>query len=137
MVAHDVRPSPEDPSRIIVGSDAAAQGRGPETGGPPDPACPANAWVMHEARAGETFDPSVAVEQEPPGWIWLEGTARVVDGEVRICDGRTGGCEASADTVGIDPASLRGGTTSGQFIGRVRDGAIENLILVPDPQEGS
>lgn len=137
LLAHDVRQSAEDPSRVIVGPDTTAQGRGPETDGPPDPTCPGDGWVVHEPQANETFDPSVAIDQEPPGWIWLEGTIQAVDDEVRLCDGRVGGCEAWAAAVGIDPASLEGGTTTGQFIGRVRDGAIENLILVPDPEMGS
>lgn len=136
LVAFDARPSPDDPSRVIVGSGTSPRGRGPQTDGPPDTTCPGDAWVVHEPQANETFDPSVAVDQEPPGWIWLEGTVRAVDGAVRLCDGRSNGCDASAAITGIDPAII-GGATSGRFIGRVRDNAIEGLILVPDPTEGS
>jgi len=132
LVAFSARPSPDDPSRVIVGSDTTARGRIAETDEGPDTTCPEHAWVVHEPQPDETFDPSVAVDQEPPGWIWLEGTARVVEGEVRLCDGRADGCGTSAATIGIDPASLGDGPTSGQFIGRVRDDALEGLILVPD-----
>ena len=137
LVAFASRPVTDDPSRVIVGSDTSVQGRGAQTDGPPDVTCPGGAWIVHEPQAGETFDPSVAVDQEPPGWIWLEGTARAVDGEVRLCDGVADGCNASAPTVGIDPALVGDGATRGRFIGRVREDAIEGLILVPDPTEGS
>ncbi|MGI8999500.1 MAG: hypothetical protein ACR2GO_07325 [Candidatus Limnocylindria bacterium] len=136
LVAFASRPSSDDPSRLIVGSDTSDQGQGPESDGPPDTTCP-GAWVVHEPQEEEIFDPSVAVDQEPPGWIWLEGTARELEGEVRLCNGRTDACDASAATIGIDPAFFTEGATSGRFIGRVRDNAIEGLILVPDPTEGS
>lgn len=136
LVAFASRPSPDDASRVIVGSNTSVQGVGAQTDGPPDTDCPGNAWVTHQPESGETFDPSVAADQEPPGWIWLEGTLREVDGQVHLCDGLTAGCEAQAEVTGIDPATHgEAAGTSGQFIGRVRDGAIEGLILVPDLTE--
>ncbi|MDQ3690739.1 MAG: hypothetical protein M3406_12050, partial [Chloroflexota bacterium] len=87
LVSFASRVAPEDPSGVIVGSDTSVQGRGAETDGPPETTCPGDAWVKHEPEPGETFDPSVAADQEPPGWIWLEGTVRAVEGEVRLCDG--------------------------------------------------
>ncbi len=87
-------------------------------------------WITHQAEAEEIFDPSVAADQEPPGWIWIEGSLVVVDDGVRLCDGTESTCETSAEVRGIDPASLEG--QSGHFIGRVRDGALEGLMFVPD-----
>ncbi len=140
LVAFASRASPDDPSRVVVGSDTSVQGRGPETDGPPETTCPDNSWVMHEPEPGETFDPSVAGDQEPPGWIWLEGTVQVVDGEVRLCDGSTDDeCDAFAAVIGIDPATVADDVSgvASRFIGRVRDSAIEGLILVPDKMEAS
>jgi len=139
LVAFGARPATDDASRIVVGSDTTVQRRGTASGGRHSPTCVGDAWVVHQPQAGETFDPSVAADQEPPGWIWLEGTVKVVDDEVRLCDGLTDGCGGYAETVGIDPARLADGATgiAGRFIGRVRDGAIEGLILVPDLVEAS
>ena len=136
LVAFTTRPvSVDKTSEVIVVFDTSIQGRSSTTERPRPDACDGDAWVVHEARANETFDPSVAADQEPPGWIWLEGTVRTVEGEVRLCDGRSNGCEAYAATVGIDPASVSASSTSGRFIGRVRDNAIEGLTLVPDLAE--
>ncbi len=140
LIAFASRASPDDPSRLIVGSDTSVQGRGPETDGPPDTTCPNNSLVMHEPEPGETFDPSVAGDQEPPGWIWLEGTVQVVEGEVRLCDGlMDDGCNAFAKVIGIDPASVTDDAkrVGGRFIGRVRDGTLEGLMFVPDKMEAS
>ena len=136
LVAFTIRlVSVDKTSEVIVGSDISIRGRSSTTERPRPDACDDHAWVVHEARANETFDPSVAADQEPPGWIWLEGRVRTVEGQVRLCDGRSDGCEAYAATVGIDPASLSASPISGRFIGRVRDNAIEGLTLVPDLAE--
>ena len=86
--------------------------------------------IGHAIDPAEIFDPSVAVDEEPPGWIWLEGTLVAADDEARLCDGLEDGCDAWAVATGIDPATVT--ETRGQFIGRVRDGAIAGLIIVPD-----
>jgi hypothetical protein len=92
--------------------------------------CPAgSSWVMHAPQPREIFDPSVAADGEPPGWIWLEGTLQVVDGEARLCDSLDGACGSGADVTGIDPAKVEGG--AGLFLGRVLDHVVENLVLVP------
>ncbi|MDQ3148821.1 MAG: phage minor tail U family protein [Chloroflexota bacterium] len=139
LVAFASRAAPDDSSSVIVGSDTSVQGRGPETDGPPETTCPGEPWVVHRPRGDETFDPSVAVDQEPPGWIWLEGTVRVVDDAVRLCDGLAGSCDGYAETIGIDPATFTNGGrgAAGLFIGRVGDDAIEGLIFVPDLVEAS
>ena len=132
-----VRPFEGDPSRIVVGPDTSIQGRADAPDRVSSPDC-AGGLVFHEPGANETFDPSVAVDQEPPGWIWLEGTMRLVDGEVRLCDGLDDGCETFAETSGIEPASAADGAdgVGGRFVGRVRDGAVEGLSHVPDQVEG-
>jgi hypothetical protein len=137
LVAFASRPAPEDPASVVVGSDTELRGQEP-AGGEPPAGCPGRT-VVHEPQPDETFDPSVAAEAEPPGWIWIDGTLRVIDGEVRLCDGQQSACEGFAPAVGIDPASLADDAVGvgGRFIGRVRDGAIEGLILVPDPMEAS
>ncbi|MDQ4035357.1 MAG: hypothetical protein M3153_05445 [Chloroflexota bacterium] len=137
LVAFATRASPDEPGRIIVETDTEVRGRS-AAGVEPATGC-ANGMVVHEPHGDETFDPSVAADQEPPGWIWLEGTVRVVDDAVRLCDGRGRTCEGFAPTVGIDPASLDDDAAGvgGRFIGRVRDGAIEGLMLVPDTLEAS
>jgi hypothetical protein len=137
LVAFATRPAPDDPARVIVGADTELRGR-VAAGSEPPTACTSEI-VLHEPHGDETFDPSVAADQEPPGWIWLEGTLRVVGDEVRLCDGRGSTCEGFAPTIGIDPASLAedAAGVGGRFIGRMRDGAIEGLILVPDPREAS
>jgi hypothetical protein len=138
LVAFASRASPEDPSRVIVGSDTTVQG-GRALEGEPS-ACAADDLLIHEPERDEIFDPSVAGEQEPPGWIWLEGTVTVVDGEVRLCDGlMDDGCDAFAEVIGIDPATVTddANRVGGRFIGRVRDGTLEGLMFVPDQTEGS
>jgi len=136
LVVFASRPAPDDPTRLIVGSDTTVQGRGPETDGPPETSCDGS-WVVHRPAAGEVFDPSVAVDGEPPGWIWLEGSlATTGAGEVRLCDRAAAGCATGARVVGIDPATLDGGRgPEGLFIGLVRDDAIEGLMFVPDLEE--
>ncbi len=123
----------EEAQRVIVGAGAGYAGA---TARPFASArCLAPSWITHEAEAEEVFDPSVAADQEPPGWIWVEGSLVVVDGTVRLCDGSASACGTSAEVRGIDPASLQAfpdGRVEGQFIGRVRDGALEGLMFVPD-----
>lgn len=130
LLAYAVRSEAVDkPESLIVGSETEARGVRSDTSTVPRE-CQGGS-TAHGPAQGEVFDPSVAADQEPPGWIWLEGTLSVVDDQVRLCDGETGGCERSAEVIGIDPASV--GTTRGaQFLGRVRDGAIEGLALVAD-----
>lgn len=97
--------------------------------------CPAgSAWVTHEPGPGEAFDPSVAVDQEPPGWIWLEGHLEVAGGVVKLCDA-PGACDTWAPVGGIDPA--RAPVAAGRFIGEVHDGVIEGLTIVPSSGESS
>jgi hypothetical protein len=138
LIAYATRAAPDDPSRVIVGSDTTVQGHGPATDGPPETTCSGASWLVHEPTPGEVFDPSVAVTEEAPGWIWLEGSLEATgDGGVRLCDGGDGDCTTWAEVVGIDPASVGSGSSgpAGLFIGRVRDDAIEALILVPDLEE--
>lgn len=91
--------------------------------------------LVHRPEAGEIFDPSVAAEEEPPGWIWLEGRLRSDGGEPILCDGLDGACATSAPVGGIDPALIPGDEQAliGSFIGRVQDGVIVDLNFVPDP----
>ena len=138
LIAFATRAVPDGPSRVIVGSDTTVQGRGSETDGPPDTTCGDASWLVHQPEPGEVFDPSVAVAEEAPGWIWLEGALDATDeGGVRLCDGARTGCTTGADVVGIDPASVGSDTSrpAGLFVGRVRDDAIEGLIFVPDLEE--
>ena len=138
LIAHATRAAPDDPSRVIVGSGTTVQGRGPETDGPPETTCSGASWLVHAPTPGEVFDPSVAVREEAPGWIWLEGSLEAAEnGGLILCDGREGNCESGAEVVGIDPASVGSGSSgpAGLFIGRVRDDAIEGLMFVPDLEE--
>ena len=96
LISFASRPAADDQSRVVVGSDTSVQGRGPETDEWPGQNCPADTWVSHRPPSGETFDPSVAVEQEPPGWVWLEGSVRVVGEEVRLCYRASDACSSYA-----------------------------------------
>lgn len=101
----------------------------------PVPACPASAtWVVHEPGPGETFDPSVAIDGEPPGWVWLEGRLMIVGGQALLCDGLelTDGCPTSAVARGINPAAVPAEGVAGRFLGIVSDDAIVGLVLVPE-----
>jgi len=121
----------DKPTELIVGSEAEPQRvrRNAEAAG--RGASCADEWVVHRPAPGEVFDPSVAADQEPPGWIWIEGSLQVVDGAIRLCDGLDGACAASAAVIGIDPASVAGADfrAAGLFIGRMRDDEIEGLVL--------
>jgi hypothetical protein len=115
------------PAAVAAGADSRA-----------DRDCPALEFVGHGPADGEVFDPSVAVDQEPPGWIYLEG-ALVADGEeVALCDGLEGRCATGARVTGIDPALVPIGDRrlAGSFLGRVRDDAIVDLQYVPNPGGG-
>jgi hypothetical protein len=107
-----------------VASDA------PATAGCP----PGRARTIHRPAANEIFDPTVAGDEEPRGWVWLEGRLTLRDGEPFLCDGLDGSCTTGAAVGGIDPALIPGGEAelAGVFIGRVDDGAIVDLSVVPD-----
>ncbi|MBW3613137.1 MAG: hypothetical protein KY392_04675 [Chloroflexi bacterium] len=128
LVRYRVRSSSED-ATIVVGSEGHSAGV--TSGERVAPDCPADTWVSHRPSEGEVFDPSVAADEEPPGWVWLEGTL-VADGDgVRLCDGLGGGCATWASVAGIDPAQVPVPAPAGHFLGRVRDGAIVDLQFVP------
>ncbi|MGI8828839.1 MAG: hypothetical protein ACR2I5_03575 [Candidatus Limnocylindria bacterium] len=117
----------EGGQRVTVGAESGYAGA---TSRPDASArCLPGSWIVHQPEADEIFDPSVAVDQEAPGWIWVEGTLSSVDDAVRLCDGSGSACETWAEVRGIDPAPLE--DQVGQFIGRVRDGALEGLMFVP------
>ena len=88
---------------------------------------------MHEPADGEAFDPSVAAEEEPPGWIWLEGHLEAIGGQTLLCDGPANACATGAVVPGIDPAKVAAldQPMAGLFLGRVGDGAIDELHFVP------
>jgi hypothetical protein len=132
LVVYPVR-SVDDGSRFVVGGDGISAGSA--AGDPVAADCPSNRWVVHRPDADEIFDPSVAADEEPPGWIWLEGRLRAEAGETILCDGLDGECATSAEVGGIDPARVPDGgeALAGSFIGRVRDGVIVDLNFVPDP----
>ena len=137
LVVFATRSAPDDPSRLVVGSDTTTQGRAPETDGPPATTCSGSSWVVHQPAPGEVFDPSVAVSEEPPGWIWLDGSlTTTAAGEAWLCDRVAADCSTGAAVGGIDPATLAGGQgPDGLFIGLVRDDAIVGLTFVPDLEE--
>lgn len=93
--------------------------------------CPVGSgWTAHSATSDEIFDPSVAADVEPPGWIWLEGSLTATGDEVHLCDGRpAAACETGAVVVGIDPAKVP--AVFGRFLGRIVDGDVRNLVIVP------
>jgi hypothetical protein len=107
----------------------------PASGDPGSTGCPAGApRTTHRPAADEIFDPTVAADEEPRGWVWLEGRLTVRDGEPFLCDGLEGACVTGAPAAGIDPALIPGGEAelAGIFVGRVEDGAIDDLSVVPD-----
>ena len=97
----------------------------------PLPDCPAGAeQLMHRPEPGEVFDPSVAIESEPPGVIWLEGTLRAIGEQAVLCDGidtTLESCANGAVARGMDPATIAAEGTAGLFIGVVRDDGIVGL----------
>lgn len=128
LIRYAVRSGSEE-ATIVVGSE----GRSAEatSGEHVTPDCPAKTWVSHRPSDGEVFDPSVAADEEPPGWVWLEGTLAADGDEVRLCDGADGACTTSASVAGIDPAQVPVPALAGHFLGRVRDDAIVDLQFVP------
>lgn len=132
LVVYPVR-SVDDGSRFVVGGDGVSAGS--TAGEPVALDCPSNRWIRHRPDAGEIFDPSVAADEEPPGWIWLEGRLVAEAGEPILCDGLSGACATFAEVGGIDPAVIPGDEHAliGSFIGRVRDDVIVDLNFVPDP----
>jgi hypothetical protein len=132
LVAYPVRALDEG-ARFTVEADGIAAGSA--SGEPTALDCPMNRWVVHRPDADEVFDPSVAADEEPPGWVWLEGSLRAEDGEPILCDGLDGACATFAPVGGIDPALIPADEQAlrGSFIGRVQDGVIVELNFVPDP----
>lgn len=129
LIRYVVRPGSEE-ATIVVGSEGRSAGvTSGERATTPD--CPVDAWVSHRPRDGEVFDPSVAADEEPPGYVWLEGTLVAEGDEVRLCDGPGPECETSASVAGIDPAQVPVPALAGHFLGRVRDDAIVDLQFVP------
>ena len=123
----------DDGSRLVVGGDGESAGG--SAGEPVALDCPPTRWVVHRPEPDEIFDPSVAVDEEPPGWIWLEGGLRSLSGDAVLCDGLNGDCTTFGAVVGIDPALIPRDEQAliGSFIGRVQDGVIVDLNFVPDP----
>ncbi|MEO5986196.1 MAG: hypothetical protein ABIW50_05020, partial [Candidatus Limnocylindria bacterium] len=140
LVAFAVRADGADhPTELIVGSEAEPRPVQRDADAAARGGTCADEWVSHRPAPGEVFDPSVAADQEPPGWIWLEGSLQVVDGEVRLCDGVDGVCGAFATVIGIDPASVAVNDfhPAGLFIGRMREDEVEGLVLAPTFMEDS
>jgi len=119
---------------IVVGSDGQLAAR-PDGATSVASACDQDRATRHQPEAGEVFDPSVAIDQEPPGWVWLEGRLRSVDGQALLCD-EDGDCATSGVARGIDPAKLETVALDGLFLGRIHDGGIEELHFVPQPEAG-
>ena len=132
LVVYPVRTINGGAHFVVDGAGAAA---GAAAGEPVALDCPMDRWVVHRPEAGEIFDPSVAADGEPPGWIWLEGRLRAEAGGAILCDGLDGACAAFAEVGGIDPAVIPSDERAliGSFIGRVREGVIVDLNFVPDP----
>ena len=134
MTAHVTTPADGDASRVVVGRETSVRPVAAEPRvlsyrcGPGD-------WVVHSAQPDEIFDPSVAADAEPPGWIWLEGTLMPIGDRSVLCDGinRADGCPMGVVANGIDPATLAAGGVAGLFLGRVHDGTIEGLTFAPAP----
>jgi hypothetical protein len=127
-----------DERRVTVGSEGSPNTAlaDPSTLG----GCDGSEAVMHEPDAGEVFDPSVAADEEPPGWVWLEGRLEAIGNQALLCDDlEATDCEAGAVVHGIDPAKLAALSEpmSGSFLGRVGDGVIDELHHVPLSVRGS
>jgi hypothetical protein len=131
LVVHPVRPTDDGRRFVVSGDGSSAAGR---AGEPVALDCPATRWTVHRPEADDVFDPSVAADEEPPGWVWLEGRMRADGGEPVLCDGLDGDCATFAPVGGIDPALIPSDEQAliGSFIGRVRDGVIVELQYVPD-----
>ena len=131
LVRYPTRPG-DGGDRLVVGAEGQAAGQREDLAVPVR--CEGR-LIVHRPDAGEVFDPSVAADEEPPGWIWLEGRLRSEAGEPVVCDGLNGECPTFAPVGGIDPALIPGDEEAliGSFIGRARDGVIVELNFVPDP----
>jgi hypothetical protein len=102
--------------------------------------CDGNEAVMHEPDLDEAFDPSVAADEEPPGWIWIEGRLVAIGNQALLCDDLDAtDCATGAVVRGIDPAELAALSEpmAGYFLGRVGDGVIDELHHVPLSVRGS
>jgi len=137
LIAYPVRRT-EDGARLVVGSDGSSRP------GVADPSalggCDGGEAVMHEPEAGEVFDPSVAADEEPPGWVWLEGRLEAVGGQAVLCDDvEATDCATGAVARGIDPATVAelAEPMAGSFLGRIGDGVIDELHYVPHNVRGS
>ena len=121
---------------VVVGAD----GRTSEAPPRPDRSvdCDAVDAVMHAPTEDEVFDPSVAANEEPPGWVWLEGRLVEVGGQALLCDGDGIDCPSGAVVRGIDPAKVppQPVQLAGLFLGRVSDGGIDELHYVPLREAG-
>jgi hypothetical protein len=129
-----VYPTSTDGLRITVQPQGTPAVVAPEADPRAERDCSTLELVGHGPADGEVFDPSVAVDQEPPGWVYLEGTLVADDDEVALCDGLEGRCASGARVTGIDPALVPVGDRrlAGSFLGRVRDDAIVDLQHVPN-----
>jgi hypothetical protein len=128
----------DDEHQLTVGSEGSPNTAvaDPETLG----GCNGDEAVMHEPVPGEAFDPSVAADEEPPGWIWIEGRLEAVGNQALLCDDLDStDCETGAVVRGIDPARLAGlsDPLAGYFLARVGDGVIDELHHVPLSVRGS
>jgi hypothetical protein len=134
MTAYATTPANEDASRVVVGAETSVRPAATEKR-QPTYACGPGDWVAHSAEPDEIFDPSVAADGEPPGWIWLEGTLMPVGDQAILCDGinPADGCPGGVVANGIDPATLPAGGIAGLFLGTVHDGTIEGLTFAPAP----
>jgi len=124
--------TPDQDGRLRVETEGRVAGARDDVAVPID--CEAAA-IAHRPGPDQVFDPSVAADEEPPGWIWLEGRLRSAAGEALLCDGLDGPCATFAEVGGIDPALVPRDERAliGSFLGRVRDGVIVELQFVPDP----
>ncbi|MEO8510886.1 MAG: hypothetical protein ABI534_06540 [Chloroflexota bacterium] len=126
-----------DRTDLIAVTTASSRVDGTASGPRAGAGC-AEPWVIHEPVPDEVFDPSVAIDQEPLGWVWLDGRLALQgDGSTLLCDAPAAACATSATVSGINPAYFSVGPHDlpGLYIGRVRDNAIEGLIAVPDQEE--
>ena len=127
-----------DGSEVVVGAEGTSSPEFRDVSGSYE--CDANQAVMHVPAEGEAFDPSVAADEEPPGWIWLEGRLEAIGNQALLCDDLAAAdCATGAAVPGIDPAKLDALSEplGGYFFGRVGDGVIDELHYVPHHVRGS
>jgi hypothetical protein len=124
-------------------SEVAVGGRGSPSGpadGDLSYGCDSDEAVLHEPVPEEVFDPSVAADEEPPGWIWLEGRLEATGGQALLCDDPAAtDCATGAVVRGIDPAKVAElpEPMAGYFMGRIGDGVVDELHYVPHSVRGS